>query len=174
MGFMEKVVAGLATKYGVVTEGRHTGAEVALGNDPNQKVSVADSFEQVLFVKDKEEQGRYTIAGDIEAVDFLGDNAEGLQVKICYNDGNYSLFTLIYVQEDDFKKSLVKSLLGQKTAVTDEQKKAQKYRRIAVFTMCMERKLTTAYKEFYIDMAEKNNLYDEETLKKIKEAFGVK
>ena len=94
-------------------------------------------------------------------------------MKICYNDGNYSLFTLIYVQEDDFKKSLVKSLLGQKTAVTDEQKKAQKYRRIAVFTMCMEHKLTTAYKEFYVDMAEKNNLYDEETFKKIKEAFGV-
>lgn len=74
MGFFDKVLskvgAALATRYGLVVGGQYAGCKIALGNPPTEKVSVANSFSQIIFLHENEEIARYNIR-EIINIEFL-------------------------------------------------------------------------------------------------------
>ena len=91
MGFFDniltKVGAVIATKYGTVMSGRHEGCAVALGNPPNEKVSVANKMTQIVFVSGTEEKGRYFIEGEIKSLEKLHYDKEGNKYRLTFVTG---------------------------------------------------------------------------------------
>lgn len=69
--FLKKLGASLATRYGVVDSGEFKGADIAMGNPPKAKVTVAYSFSQIIFIKNNEEAARYDIGKDIIDVEYI-------------------------------------------------------------------------------------------------------
>ncbi len=88
----KKIVAKLATKYGTVTSGKYEGCQVALGNDPNKKVSVSYTFEQVVFFKDGEEKGRLNISltESFNRLTITKEIDNGFHCVLEYADGDIS------------------------------------------------------------------------------------
>ena len=123
MGFMEKLGATLATKYGVVTSGKHAGCQIAMGNHPDKKVSVAYSFDQLIFVMDKEEQGRYNICEDIKCIHAMEHNDQGVQMQMLLKNDDYCEFTLRFTPPENGAAKVLKVLGGGKSGPqTPEQK----------------------------------------------------
>ena len=116
MGFMEKLGATLATKYGEVTEGRHEGCVVALGNPPDKKVSATNKFTQIIFLEDKETKGRYDIGSQAKALHFVESDHDSVTVVIDFADGDSSTIVLSTPKEDSGVVSLIKGQLGLKSA----------------------------------------------------------
>lgn len=97
MGILDKVLSkvgtALATRYGCVASGKYAGCDIALGNPPTEKVSVANSFSQIIFIKDKEEKGRHNIKDIVhieylETIQFPATGNNGYRCKIAFPDGN--------------------------------------------------------------------------------------
>ena len=86
---LKKLGASLATIYAVVDSGKYEGCSIALGNAPKEKVSVANSFSQMIFLKEKEEMARLNIATDIEDVEYV----ETIQFPATGNDGYRCIIT---------------------------------------------------------------------------------
>lgn len=128
MGFMEKLGATLATKYGVVTDGKHKDCQVAMGNDPQKKVETSYSFSQIIFVEGNEEKGRYDITGLIMAV--RGQNEKGVQLRVYYNQDEYSDIDLQFAAPENVALKLLKTFGGAKSG---PQTPEQKFHNILVF-----------------------------------------
>lgn len=94
MGFMEQAAAKLARKFGTVSAGKHEGCQIAMGNDPSKKVEATYSFSQIIFLQGTEEKGRYNLAGDLIGMAITGVEADGLQIKILFTDGEECDFLL--------------------------------------------------------------------------------
>ena len=104
MGFfddiLKKIGASLATRYAVVVEGNYAGCHLAMGNPPKEKVTVANRFPQVIFLKDKEEVARLNIAKDVvgveynETIQFAATGNDGFRCTITYADGETSVIDL--------------------------------------------------------------------------------
>lgn len=100
MGFfddvLKKVGAALATRYGVVSEGKYAGCHIALGNPPKEKVTDAYSFSQVIFLNDKEETARLNILTGIldveytETIQFPATGNNGYRCTVTYINGETS------------------------------------------------------------------------------------
>ncbi len=139
MGFMEKLGATLATKYGEVTEGKHKGCTVALGNPPDKKVTTSNTFSQIIFLENKETMGRYDIGEQAKTLKCLGKNDESLLVEILFNDGESSTIRLTTAKEDNAAVSILKKNFGLKSATkvndngTTATDNAVKYHNIKVF-----------------------------------------
>lgn len=112
MGFMEKLGATLATKYGVVTTGKHGGCQIAMGNPPNKKVETSYSFEQIIFVMEKEEQGRYNIVEDLKCIHVMGNDDKGVQMQMLFSNDDYCEFTLRFTPPENKVVKLLKSFNG--------------------------------------------------------------
>lgn len=130
MGFMEKVGATLATKYGVVTTGKHGGCQIALGNAPDKKVSTASTFEQIIFVMEKEEQGRYDIAKDLKCLHVDSNDEQGIHMQILFQNDDYCEFTLRFTPPENTVVKLLKTFGGGKSG---PQTPEQKYHNMIVF-----------------------------------------
>lgn len=97
MGFLDnvlkKVGATLATRYGSVVAGKYEGCSIALGTLPNEKMSSAESFSQMIFIKDNEEVTRLSITKDIEDVEYIetiqfpATGKDGYRCKITFSNG---------------------------------------------------------------------------------------
>lgn len=135
MGFMEKVGAKLATKYGTVYKGRHNGCQVALGNPPDKKVELSNSFSQIIFVDGTEEKGRYNILEDIGGMSLLSYDDKAFQLAIVFKDEEHCFFNLEIRQEDKPVAGLLKGFLGQKntTNASPQEKLELQYRGVKVF-----------------------------------------
>lgn len=104
MGFfdkiMKKVGATLATRYGVVSGGKYEGCKIAMGNPPTEKVTAANSFSQMIFLKENEEVARLNIAREIidvaytETIQFPETGADGYRCTITFADGDTCQFDL--------------------------------------------------------------------------------
>lgn len=130
MGFMQKVGATLATKYGVVTAGKHEGCQIAMGNPPEKKVQTAYSFEQLIFIMDKEEKGRYNILKDVKCFHVLSDNDQGVQMQLLLENDDYLEFTLAFKAPESTAAKLLKSFSGGKSG---PQTAEQKFHNMIVF-----------------------------------------
>lgn len=92
--FLKKLGASLATRYGIINDGKFADCEIVLGNPPKEKVSTANSFSQIIFLKDKEEAARFNIKKDIEDIEYLetitfkATGNEGYRCKITFPDGS--------------------------------------------------------------------------------------
>ena len=105
MGFfdniMKKVGASLATRYGTVSAGKYEGCSIALGNPPTAKVTTADSFTQMIFLKDNEEVARLDIAQEItevaytETIQFPKTGADGYRCTLTFANGDNCQFDLM-------------------------------------------------------------------------------
>lgn len=123
MGFLDnvlkKVGAALATIYGEVSSGEYNGCRIALGNPPKEKVSVAYSFSQMIFLKDKEEVARLNIATDIvdieyiETIQFPATGKDGYRCKMTFPDGNTSEVDLFPSQIRMFYINLKANMLKE-------------------------------------------------------------
>ena len=135
MGFMEKVGAKLATKYGTVYKGKHAGCQVALGNPPNKKVEFANSFSQIIFVEGTEEKGRYDILQDVGGISLLSYDDRAFQLAIVFMDETHCYFNLEIRQEDKPVAGMIKGFLGQKNTVSAsaQEKMELQYRGVKVF-----------------------------------------
>lgn len=135
MGFMNKVGAKLATKYGTVTRGKHSGCQIALGNPPTKAVEAAYSFDQIIFVEGAEEKGRYNILEDLVGFAVLSHDEHAFQMMLMFKTEETCEFNLEIRKEDKPLTGLVKSFLGQKTtASASEQEKLElQYRGVKVF-----------------------------------------
>ncbi len=91
--FLKKLGAKLATRYGVVSSGEFNGCSMVMGNPPKAKVSVANSFSQVIFIRNDEETARYDIGKDIidleytETIKFPKTGNDGFRCKLTFKDG---------------------------------------------------------------------------------------
>ncbi len=98
MGFLDnilkKVGTALATRYGVIRSGKYADCSIALGNPPEKKITAANSWSQMIFIKDKEEVARLNIAGDIleikyiETIKFPATGADGYRCEITFANGD--------------------------------------------------------------------------------------
>ena len=176
MGFMEKVAATLATKYGVVTSGKYEGCQIAMGNPPEKKVEKAYSFSQIIFVEDNEEKGRF----DIDKVRMMmhGNNETGVQMSLRLEDGTICEFDLLLKPKDKFWMKLVKTFFGQKggikgadkggaDATIQEEKNLRVHNMIVFFQntiLCMTHKEVDFFEAYFMD----NDVLDDLTKKLIK------
>ena len=128
---MEQAAASLATKYGVVSEGKYEGCKIALGNPPDEKVTTANTFSQIIFVDGKEEAGRYNIT-DLRIAS-LGETEKGIELVIFFNQDEKSIFTLAKKEQSDdsFIVTLLKSFIGPKH--TPEQAHADIFHTMVIF-----------------------------------------
>lgn len=135
MGFMEKVGAKLATKYGTVYKGRHAGCQVALGNPPDKKVEFSNSFSQIIFVEGTEEKGRYDIVQDVGGISLLSYDERAFQLAIVFKDEDHCCFNLEIRQEDKPVAGMIKGFLGQKNTVSasPQEKLELQYRGVKLF-----------------------------------------
>ena len=176
IGFMEKVGAKIATKYGTVTEGVYKGTQVALGNDPNKKVEFADRFEQIIFVDGTEEKGRHNINDEIVGVLINSQSVNGLDVAVMFRDEQKFMFVLEWKKEDGFGKDLLKQFLGaKKTNQTEKEKNEDKYHHIKTFVLSVFTKLTPDSVDFLEDFYQRHDIMDEISEKMfslLKERFG--
>ncbi len=91
--FLKKLGAKLATRYGVVSSGKYEGAGFAMGNPPKAKVTTANSFSQIIFIKNDEEAARFNIGKDIidveysETITFPQTGKDGFRCKLTFKDG---------------------------------------------------------------------------------------
>lgn len=131
MSFMEQAAAKLATKYGVVEEGKYEGCQIAMGNPPEEKVTTAYSFSQIIFVDDKEEKGRYNII-DLR-MGVIGQTPDGMKMVIFFNDDEKCIFTLALKkkEKESFLASLLKAFIGPKR--TPEQEHEAIYHNMIIF-----------------------------------------
>ena len=165
MGFMEQAAASLATKYGVVSEGKYEGCKIAMGNPRDAKVTAANSFSQVIFIDGKEEAGRYDITK--LRIASLGENEKGIELIIFFNDEEKSIFTLEKKDnsKDSFITSLLKSFIGPKR--TPEQAHADIYHNMVIFfrqtCMVMIGDAVDTFEAYFA----KNNVLDDLTQKLI-------
>ena len=139
MGFMEQAAAKLARKYGTVSDGKHQGCQVALGNDPSKKVEATYSFSQIIFLQGTEEKGRYELIGDdIKAMAITGVENDGLQIKLLFADGEDCDFLLETGAKKDKDMSkityLIKVWLGQKKVnLPPDQQRKENLKDIKIF-----------------------------------------
>lgn len=175
MGFMEKVGATLATKYGTVVEGKHKGTIVALGNDPSQKSGFTNTFSQIIFLDGTEEKGRYDISENFKMIRIEGETKKGLMVQGLYNDGEKFTLELEWKAEDSVGAGLLKSLIGaKKTNATEQEKVENKYRPIKTFMSTFFGKLSPDSAKFLLDFYRKHDILsdlDEEFLNKLIDAY---
>ncbi len=98
MGFFDKVLskvgAALATRYGSVVSGKYAGCKIVLGNPPTEKVSVANSFSQIIFLSENEEKGRYNIINDIEDITYVSTSDKGYHCVLTFSNGETVEFDL--------------------------------------------------------------------------------
>lgn len=168
MGFMEKVGAKLATKYGTVYKGRHAGCQVALGNPPNKKVELANSFSQIIFVEGTEEKGRYDILQDVGGISLLSYDERAFQMVIVFADEEPCYFNLEIRQEDKPVAGLIKGFLGQKNTVSasPQEKLELQYRGVKVFLQNTAIKfLISENIETLRDYLQERDILDEVTMK---------
>ena len=135
MGMMEQAAAKLARKFGTVSEGKHKGCQIALGNDSSKKVEASVSFTQIIFLDGTEEKGRYEITKDFSTMAIFGIEETGLKMKLAFRDGEDCEFILETAKEDSFVTSLIKTFIGPKR--TPEEKHMEKYRNIKIFMRSM-------------------------------------
>ena len=175
MGFMEKVGATIATKYGTVVEGKHKGTIVALGNDPSQKSGFTNTFSQIIFLDGTEEKGRYDISENFKMIRIEGETKKGLMVQGLYNDGEKFTLELEWKAEDSVGAGLLKSLIGaKKTNATEQEKAENKYRPIKTFMSTFFGKLSPDSAKFLLDFYRKHDILsdiDEEFLNKLIDAY---
>ena len=98
MGFLDnalkKVGAALASRIGIVISGEYEGCGIVFGNPPKHAVSTSRDFSQIIFLDDNEEVARFTIAEDIESIEYTetivlpktGNN--GLRCTINFSNGD--------------------------------------------------------------------------------------
>ncbi len=168
MGFMEKVAATLATKYGVVTSGKFEGCQIAMGNPPDKKVEAAYSFSQIIFVEGNEEKGRY----DIDKMMMLmhGHDDKGVKMSLRLPEGDICEFDLLLRQEDKFWVKLLKTFMGQKGGLNDKAQDAKEltFHNMIVFFQnafgCMSNKEIDFFEAYFAE----NGVLDDLTKKLIK------
>ena len=174
MGFMEKVGATIATKYGTVIEGKHEGTIVALGNDPSEKVEVTNKFTQIIFLDGTEEKGRYDIKESFKAIKVMEETEIGLKVLALFNDGEHFVLELEWKKEDSFAVGLFKSFIGAKKVDETEKEKAErKYRPIKVFMDTFFIKLSPDTAEFLLKFYKKHDILDEISQKLLNELIAT-
>lgn len=168
MGFMEKVGAKLATKYGTVYKGRYNGCQVALGNPPNKKVEFANSFSQIIFVEGSEEKGRYDIMDGVLGISLLSYDEKAFQMMVVFGEEDYCCFNLEIRREDKPMAGMIKGFLGQKTTAgaSPEEKLELQYRGVKVFLQNTALKILMAEDlETFRDYLQERNILDELTKK---------
>lgn len=168
MGFMEKVGAKLATKYGTVYKGKHAGCQVALGNPPNKKVEFSNGFSQIIFVEGAEEKGRYDIVQDVGGISLMSYDEKAFQLAIVFKNEEHCFFNLEIRQEDTPVAGMIKGFLGQKNTVSasPQEKMELQYRGVKVFLQNTAIKfLISENIQTLRDYLQKRDILDEITMK---------
>lgn len=160
MGIMENIGATIATKYGTVTEGKHAGTVVALGNDPLTKAGFTHTFSQIIFLDGTVEKGRYNINESFTGVKIIEETAKGYKILGVFKDDEHFILELELKKDDTMAVGLIKTFLGTKKD-KPEDKAENKYRPLKVFTLSFIDKLSPDTAEFLIALYEKNGILDE-------------
>ncbi|MBR6514915.1 MAG: hypothetical protein IKT46_08805 [Clostridia bacterium] len=168
MGFLQKVAAKVATKYGTVSEGEYKGCEVALGNPPEKKIERANSFCQIIFVDGTEEKGRLFLSrdGNIRCINVCEISETGIELCIEYHDFKTSKFTIPVKKEDSTGAMAAKMLLGMKPVIggDSEYAIAMKYRKVFVFFLnTMDLFDSLSLRQLYALFDEKKILKDDKS-----------
>lgn len=165
MGFMEKLGATLATKYGVVTSGKHGGCQIALGNAPDKKVEAAYSYEQMIFLMEKEERGRYDIVRDLKCLHVDGTDEYGVNMQILFENDDYSEFTLRFTPEENKVAKILKAIGGGKAS--GPQTPEQKFHNMIVFFQNTMVKMLPSDIDFFEKYFSDNGVLDDLTKRMI-------
>ncbi len=107
MAVGQKIGATLATKYGLVNNGKYVGCKIALGNDPSKKISVSNVFEQIIFIDGKEEKGRHDIAAEIKSLKPIKETKDGIEAVLTFTDVKTSD---IFISQKELETGWVKFL----------------------------------------------------------------
>lgn len=169
MGFMDKLGATIATKYGTVIEGKHEGNVVGLGvgsgsDASEKKVQTVVIPNQVVFFDGTEEKARYDIGDNFKprGVNVLGETEKGLKVCVFFNSGEHFTIELEWQKEDSPLEDTVKKLLGfKKMDATKQEKAEKKYHNIKTFMQAFYTKLSPETAEFLLAFYDKHGILDD-------------
>lgn len=99
MGFLQKAVSAMVTKYGTVTDGKYAGHTLCLGHDPDKKASpqvvnalAPKMFEQVIFMMDDEGKARHSIVDDIKLVSRIDEDDKTITLRVVWKTEEESTF----------------------------------------------------------------------------------
>ncbi len=163
---MEKLGATLATKYGNVTEGKHKGNQVALGNDPSNKVTTVDKFTQIIFLDGKETTGRYNIGSEATMLHYVDSTDDIVTVSLDFADGESCTIELTTPKDDKFIVALLKKQIGLKSNTqinsdgTTEQNNDNKYHHIRTFIFTFVDHIDKESEQKFIAFLKAHNMWD--------------
>ncbi|MBQ4618231.1 MAG: hypothetical protein IJB27_07665 [Clostridia bacterium] len=99
MGFLQKAVSAMVTKYGTVTDGKYAGHTLCLGHDPDKKASpqvvnalAPKMFEQVIFMMDDEGKARHSIVDDVKLVSRIDEDDKTITLRVVWKTEEESTF----------------------------------------------------------------------------------
>ncbi len=99
MGFLQKAVSAMVTKYGTVTDGKYAGHTLCLGHDPDKKASpqvvnalAPKMFEQVIFMMDDEGKARHSIVDDVKLVSRIDEDDQTITLRVVWQTEEESTF----------------------------------------------------------------------------------
>lgn len=99
MGFLQKAVSAMVTKYGTVTDGKYAGHTLCLGHDPDKKASpqvvnalAPKMFEQVIFMMDDEGKARHSIVDDVVLVSRIDEDDQTITLRVVWKTEEESTF----------------------------------------------------------------------------------
>ncbi len=137
----KEIMAKISTKYGTVTEGKHSGTQVALGNDPNgEKVSTSYSalmFEQIIFVEGSEEKGRYNILEDFDDMTVIKSTPDNMLVNLAFKSGENAVIDVGTEKESKGIMGYIRKFNEIMQPTPPEKKRERKYYYLVNFLKVM-------------------------------------
>ncbi len=111
MGFMEKVIAATATKYGIVIEGKHKGNTFGLGVDKELSSDIITTTPptQIVFFDGTKETARYNFE-DFKQIKVVDDCIRVSKLHCIYKNGDEFVLDLDGKEEGTVGK--IKNIIG--------------------------------------------------------------
>lgn len=167
MGFMQKALAKITTKYGTVTNGRYEGYEIAFGSDPNKKVEVGAKPEQILFIDGTEEKGRLNIDSEIALIHVYEETAEAVRIGIVWSDKEVSIARITFKKPDLGVKKLLMTMGGGGKPRSEADQLRDKYGLVYNFFSYTLAKLSPDSLRWYADFGLRVEMMTEEFAEKL-------
>lgn len=171
MGFMQKAVSAMVTKYGKVTEGKYEGHFLCLGHDPdkNNKPQIVDAtapkvYDFLIFMMDDEGKARHSIKDEVLIAFMQEEDENTLTLCIAWKTGEQSTVTLFKTKTANAEESGLSKGIGMLMKMggagskqpVDKDKELYGDFNDCMFSLLLRLNLETM--EWYVDFAREHNL----------------
>ena len=119
MGFMDNTAGNAVKKFGVVTEGKHQNCIMTMDNGAGKGGNAV--YSQIAFYENGQEQGRYMVREDLQAVHYVTYQTGGPVVQIKFKTGEECTCQLLVIKSDGFFVSLLKIFMNKQETYEERE-----------------------------------------------------